>query len=105
GHGIISTVSIKQMVDTVFQYEQGSKLQILSPILNQEKGTFKNKIEELKRQGYLRLRIDGSIYSLDDEIELEKTKKHNIDIFNWQNYFKWRYSYKKQNLWCNWKIN
>ncbi|MDE6082775.1 MAG: excinuclease ABC subunit UvrA [Malacoplasma sp.] len=80
GHGIISTVSIKQMVDTVFQYEQGSKIQILSPIINQEKGTFKNKIEELKRQGYLRLRIDGSIYSLDDEIELEKTKKHNIDI-------------------------
>ncbi|MDE5949324.1 MAG: excinuclease ABC subunit UvrA [Malacoplasma sp.] len=80
GHGIISTVSIKQMVDTIFQYEKGSKIQILSPIISQEKGTFKNKIEELKRQGYLRLRIDGSIYSLDDEIELEKNKKHNIDI-------------------------
>ncbi|MDE7099952.1 MAG: hypothetical protein K2N99_01865, partial [Malacoplasma sp.] len=80
GHGIISTVSIKQMVDTVFQHEKGSKIQILSPIISQEKGTFKNKIDELKRQGYLRLRIDGSIYSLDDEIELEKNKKHNIDI-------------------------
>ncbi|BAC44701.1 excinuclease ABC subunit UvrA [Malacoplasma penetrans] len=80
GHGLISTLSIKQMIDTVYENKEESKIQILSPIISQEKGTFKNKIEELKRQGYLRLRIDGNIYSLDDEIELEKTKKHNIDI-------------------------
>lgn len=80
GHGIIKTLSIKQIVDNVFEYNIGDKIQILSPIINQEKGTFKNKIEELKRLGYLRVRVDGDILSLDDEINLEKNKKHNIDI-------------------------
>lgn len=80
GHGIISTLSIKQIVDKVFDNVEGSKIQILSPIVNNEKGTFKNKIEELKRLGYLRLRIDKNIFSLDDEINLDRNKKHNIDI-------------------------
>ncbi len=80
GHGIIKTLSIKQMIDNVFEYSDGSKIQILSPIVKQEKGTFKNKIDMLKRQGYLRLRVDGNIVSLDDEINLDKNKKHSLDI-------------------------
>ncbi|MCF0217425.1 MAG: excinuclease ABC subunit UvrA [Malacoplasma sp.] len=80
GHGMISTFSIKQMIDTIFEYQEGDKLQILAPIINQEKGTFKNKIEELRRRGFLRLRIDNQVYLLDDEIELEKSKKHTIEL-------------------------
>lgn len=80
GHGLISTMSIKQIVDNIVDNEVGSKIQILSPIIKQEKGTFKNKIEELKRQGYLRIRANNIVYSLDDEIELDKNKKHNIEI-------------------------
>lgn len=80
GHGIISTLTIKQIVEKVFEFESGSKIQILSPIVKQEKGTFKNKLDELKRLGYLRLRIDGNLVSLDDDIELDKNKKHNIEI-------------------------
>lgn len=80
GHGLISTLSIKQMVDNVFEKKEGSKIQILSPIVNSEKGAFKNKLEELKRQGYLRIRVDGNILSLDEEIDLDKNKKHSIDI-------------------------
>lgn len=80
GHGLIKTLSIKQIVDNVFKNKENSKIQILSPIVVQEKGTFKNKIGELKRQGYLRLRVDGNIVSLDDEIDLDKNKKHSIDI-------------------------
>ena len=80
GHGLITTLSIKQIVDKIFEKENGVRLQILSPIVNQEKGTFKNKIDELKRLGYLRLRIDNNIVTLDDEIVLDKNKKHSIDI-------------------------
>lgn len=79
-HGLIKTMSTKQIVDKIFEIEDNSKLQILSPIVIQEKGTFKNKFEELKRLGYLRLRVDNNIYSLDEDIELDKNKKHNIDI-------------------------
>lgn len=80
GHGEIKTLSIKQIVDSIFENPQGSKLQILSPIVVQEKGTFKNKFEELRRTGYLRVRINGDIFSLDDNIDLEKNKKHTIEI-------------------------
>lgn len=79
-HGLIKSFSVKQIVDLIFEYEKGSKIQILSPIIKQEKGTFKNKLEELKKLGFLRLRIDNNFYSLDDEIELERNKKHTIDV-------------------------
>ena len=80
GHGLIKTLSTKQIVDNIFKFEDNSKIQILSPIVMQEKGTFKNKFEELKRIGFLRLRVDNNIYSLDEEIELDKNKKHTIEI-------------------------
>lgn len=82
GHGLISTISISQIINFIFDYDlaDGHKVQILSPIIKQEKGTFKNKIEELKKQGYLRIRVNGNVCSLDDEINLDKNKKHSIDI-------------------------
>ena len=80
GHGEIKTISIDKIIDNIFEHQEGTKLQILSPIVNNEKGTFANKLESIKKSGYLRVRIDNNLLSLDDEIKLEKNNKHNIDI-------------------------
>ncbi|MGL4948050.1 MAG: excinuclease ABC subunit UvrA [Mycoplasma sp.] len=80
GHGPILTQTVKQIVDSVMQYEQKSKLLILSPIAKSQKGSFVNEINNIKRDGYLRVRIDGQIYDLDEEININKNEKHNIEI-------------------------
>ena len=74
----ISQVSIDQIVDKVLQKENGSKLTILAPIARGEKGTFAKQFESLKKSGYVRVEVDGSIYSLDEEIILDKNIKHDI---------------------------
>lgn len=74
----ISQVSIDQIVDKVLQKEKGSKLTILAPIARGEKGTFAKQFESLKKSGYVRVEVDGSIYSLDEEIILDKNIKHDI---------------------------
>lgn len=80
GHGLIKTLSINQIIENIFKNKMDSKIQILSPIIISEKGTFKNKFEQLKKQGYLRIRVDKQNFSLDEPIELDKNKKHSIDI-------------------------
>ncbi|MEF9984908.1 MAG: excinuclease ABC subunit UvrA [Malacoplasma sp.] len=80
GHGLIKTLSINKIVDNILKSEVESKIQILSPIIIGEKGTFKNKFEQLKKQGFLRVRINKQNFSLDDVIDLDKNKKHSIDI-------------------------
>lgn len=81
GHGKIETLTIKQIVNKIWDsFEEGDKLQILSPIAYKQKGTFKNELDKLKAEGFLRVRVDGEVYSLDDKIELEKNKFHYIDI-------------------------
>lgn len=76
----ISQVSIDQIVDKVLQKENGSKLTILAPIARGEKGTFAKQFESLKKSGYVRVEVDGSIYSLDEEIALDKNIKHDIMV-------------------------
>ena len=76
----ISQVSIDQIVDKVLQKENGSKLTILAPIARGEKGTFAKQFESLKKSGYVRVEVDGSIYSLDEEIVLDKNIKHDIMV-------------------------
>lgn len=74
GHGKIETLTIKQIVNKIWDsFEEGDKLQILSSIAYKQKGTFKNELDKLKAEGFLRVRVDGEVYSLDDKIELEKT--------------------------------
>jgi excinuclease ABC subunit A len=81
GHGKIESLTIKEIQDKIINScKNGDKLQVLSPIVNREKGTFKNELEKLKREGFLRVRADGNIYSLDDTITLEKNKVHSIAI-------------------------
>lgn len=79
-HGIeIASQTVQQMVDRIKQYPERTKMQILSPMISGRKGTHVKLIEDLKKQGYVRVRIDGEIRDLDDDIQLDKNKKHNIE--------------------------
>jgi excinuclease ABC subunit A len=80
-HGIIETLTSKQILDKIIeQCKENDKIQLLSPVYFHGKGTFKNELEKIKRDGFLRVRIDGNEYSLDEEIDLDKNKYHNIDL-------------------------
>ncbi len=79
-HRPITSQSIEEMVNQIMNLEVGTKIRILSPVVHGEKGTQKDMLEHLKKDGYVRVRIDGAEYDLNDSIELEKNKKHNIDV-------------------------
>src|SRR3712207_826359 len=78
----ISKQSIDTMVDKVLNLSQGTKLQILAPVIRGRKGEHKKVIENIKKNGYVRARIDGEVYDVTEteEFNLEKNKKHNIEI-------------------------
>lgn len=76
----ISSQTNKDILESIYSLPNDSKLYILSPIVDGEKGTFVNLLEKLKTDGFLRVNIDNRIYLLDDEIKLEKNIKHYIDI-------------------------
>ena len=76
----ISSQTIEQMVDRVLQYPERTKLQILAPLVSGRKGTHAKVLEDVKKQGYVRVRVDGEMYDLGDDIELEKNKKHSIEV-------------------------
>ncbi|MBQ0138945.1 MAG: excinuclease ABC subunit UvrA [Kurthia sp.] len=75
----ITSQTVEQMVDRILEYPERTKLQLLAPIVSGRKGSHVKLLEDLKKQGYVRVRIDGEIRDLDDNIELEKNKKHNIE--------------------------
>ncbi|MEK4028036.1 excinuclease ABC subunit UvrA [Pseudobacillus sp. FSL P4-0506] len=80
-HGIeITSQTIEQMVDRIMQYEDRTKLQVLAPIVSGRKGTHVKVFEDIKRQGYVRVRVDGEMREVEEEIELEKNKKHSIEV-------------------------
>ncbi|MGZ9432418.1 excinuclease ABC subunit UvrA [Mycoplasma sp. 613B] len=77
----ITSQKTKDIVDSIFTFPENSKIYILSPVVSNEKGSHEKLIEKLKREGFLRLKIDGKIFLIEeDEIKLEKNKKHNIEI-------------------------
>ena len=76
----ISQQSTDQIVDTVMALEEGSKVQILSPIVKNRKGEHTKELDRVRKSGYVRVRIDGNIYDLSEEIKLEKNKKHMIEV-------------------------
>ncbi len=76
----ISQQTTDQIVDTVMKLQEGSKIQILSPIVKGRKGEYKKELDSIKKQGYVRVRIDGNMYDLAEEIKLEKNKKHWIEV-------------------------
>ena len=76
----ISQQTVDQIVDAILTMRLGSKLTILAPIVRGQKGTFAKQFESLKKSGYTRVQVDGSIYLLDEEINLDKNIKHNIRV-------------------------
>ena len=77
---VISQQSLDQIVDKVLSLPEGSKVQILAPVVRRKKGEHQKIFENARKSGYVRVRVDGIIYDLSEEIELEKQKKHNIEI-------------------------
>ena len=77
---VIESQTIKQMADTIDQYADGDRLMVVARVVKRKKGTFKDYFADLLKDGYLRVVVDGQNYMLDEEIELDKNKKHDIDV-------------------------
>ncbi len=76
----ISQMAVEQIVDKIMELEPGTRLQLLAPIIRGKKGEHKKVLEEIKKEGFVRVRIDGEVRDLYEDIELTKTKKHNIEV-------------------------
>ena len=76
----ITQQTIDQIVDKIMEYEEGTKLQIMSPIARGKKGEFVKELADAAKQGFVRARIDGEVFDLSEDIKLEKNKKHSIEI-------------------------
>lgn len=76
----ISTLSVDQILDRIKLFPMGSKLQILSPLVRQKKGEHKEILDRARKDGFLRMRINGEVRSLDEDIELKKTFKSDLDL-------------------------
>ncbi|MFC5466587.1 excinuclease ABC subunit UvrA [Lederbergia graminis] len=80
-HGIeITSQTIEQMVDRIMEYPERTKLQVLAPIVSGKKGQHVKVFEDIKKQGYVRVRVDGEVFDVSEEITLEKNKKHSIEV-------------------------
>lgn len=77
---VIESQTIKQMADTIDQYADGDRLMVVARVVKRKKGTFKDYFADLLKDGYFRVVVDGQNYMLDEEIELDKNKKHDIDV-------------------------
>lgn len=79
-HVEITSQSVEQMVDEVLALPERSRIQVLSPIVHEKKGQHKKVFEKIQREGYVRVRVDGEVFDLSEVPELEKNKKHSIEI-------------------------
>lgn len=77
---VISKQTIDQIVDNVMKLDEGAKIQVLAPVVSGKKGEHKKVFESAKKQGFVRVKVDGEQYELSEEINLKKTFKHNIEI-------------------------
>ena len=76
----IQRQTVQQIVDTIFKLGGGTKIYVLAPVVRGRKGQHKGVLDEVRKEGFLRVRIDGKIYSIDKDINLEKNKKHSIEV-------------------------
>src|SRR5690554_4046787 len=76
----IKKQTVDQMVDDIMSLPEGTRIQLLAPVVRGRKGAHAKLFEQAKRSGYVRVRVDGSIYELSEEINLDKNLKHNIEI-------------------------
>ncbi|TJX15209.1 excinuclease ABC subunit UvrA [Tissierella creatinini] len=76
----ISSQTVEQIVDKIMEFDEKTRIQILAPIIRGKKGEHVKVLEEIKKEGYVRLIIDGQPYEISDDIKLAKTKKHDIEV-------------------------
>lgn len=76
----ISRQSVDMIVDSIMELETGTKIQVLSPIVSGRKGEYVKELDNIRKSGFVRVRIDGITYDLSEQIKLEKNKKHNIEV-------------------------
>ena len=76
----ISSQTLQQMTETILRLPRGTSLTLLSPIVREKKGEYRKELEELRRDGFVRVRIDGQMRDLSEEIRLDKNKRHEIDV-------------------------
>lgn len=80
-HGVeITSQTVEQMVDRIMQYPEKTRLQILAPVISGRKGEHKSLFAEISKQGFVRVRVNGELRDLSESIELEKNKKHTIEV-------------------------
>ena len=77
---VIAKQTVDQMVDQIMELGEGTRLQLLAPVVRGKKGRHEKVLDRAKRSGFVRVRIDGNLYELSEEIELDKNIKHNIEI-------------------------
>jgi excinuclease ABC subunit A len=76
----VSRQTVQQIVDAVLNLPEGSRIMLLAPLVSGRKGEYKSIFEDMRRSGYVRIRVDGKIHDLSEEIELDKQKKHTIEV-------------------------
>jgi excinuclease ABC subunit A len=76
----IKQQTIDQMIDRVLELPEGTRIQLLSPVVRGRKGEYHKLLDDVRKGGYVRVRIDGNIYDINEDITLDKNKKHNIEI-------------------------
>ena len=76
----ITTQTVDQITDKVLEYEERTRIQILAPMVRGAKGTHKKLLEDIKKEGFVRVRVDGELFELEDDIVLDKNKKHTIEV-------------------------
>ena len=76
----IEKQTIDQVVDSLMELEEGTKIQVFAPVVRGKKGEYTKLLEDFSKEGFVRVRVDGQIYELTDDIEIDRKKKHNIDI-------------------------
>ncbi|MDT2850731.1 excinuclease ABC subunit UvrA [Lactococcus lactis] len=80
GHGKISAQSVEEIVEQILELPEKTRLQILAPVVLTKKGTHVKMFERIQKDGYVRVRVDGEVYDISEAPELDKNKKHNIEI-------------------------
>ena len=76
----IEKQSIDQIIDKILTLPENTRIQILAPIVRGRKGEYKKELENFRKEGFVRVRVDGEIYDLSDEINIDKNKKHEIEL-------------------------
>ncbi|KXZ40490.1 excinuclease ABC subunit A [Alkalithermobacter thermoalcaliphilus JW-YL-7 = DSM 7308] len=79
-HKKISQMTVEEIVDKIMNFPQKTKIQILSPVVRGKKGRHEKVIENIKKEGFVRIRVDNEMFEVTDEIQIDKNKKHNIEV-------------------------